>query len=145
MAQLLPVLPVIRGSWRLQPVHVADLGKAIALAALEPATHAGKTYELGGPEVLTMAELNRWICRATGRDKPVVEIPDAIGRLIARLGFLPGAPMTWDQWLMLQQDSVATGPGFEAFGIRPVPLAAAAAEWLTLYRRHGRFAKVGTS
>ena len=61
MAQLLPVLPVIRGSWRLQPLHVADLGKAIALAALAPGAHAGKTYELGGPEVMTMAALNRWL------------------------------------------------------------------------------------
>ena len=57
MAQLLPALPVLRGAWRVQPVHVADLAKAIALAALDPARHAGKGYELGGPQVLTMAEL----------------------------------------------------------------------------------------
>jgi uncharacterized protein YbjT (DUF2867 family) len=145
MAQVLPVLPVIRGAWRLQPLHVADLGKAIVFAARDPSLHAGKTYELGGPEVMSMAELNRWLSRATGRDRPVIEIPDAIGRLIARLGFLPGAPMTWDQWLMLQQDSVASGPGFEALGIRPVPLAAVAENWLTLYRRHGRFAKPSVS
>jgi hypothetical protein len=76
----------------------------------------------------------------------LVEIPDPIGRLIARLtGWLPGAPMTWDQWLMLQHDNVATGPGFEAFGIRPTPLAAVAEGWLTLYRRHGRFAKAPVS
>ena len=36
MAQLLPVLPVLRGAWRVQPVYVADLAKAIALAALDP-------------------------------------------------------------------------------------------------------------
>ena len=36
MARLMPILPVIRPAWRLQPVHVADLGKAIALAALDP-------------------------------------------------------------------------------------------------------------
>ena len=141
MAQLLPVVPVIRGQWRLQPVHAADLGKAVAQAALDPNRHAGRTYELGGPQVLDMAELNRWICQATGRNRPVVEIPDAFGRIVARLGFLPGAPLTWDQWLMLQRDSVAAGPGFEAFGIRPAPLAAVAEGWLNLYRRHGRFAK----
>lgn len=145
LAQLLPVLPVLRGSWRLQPLHAADLGKAIARAALDPAAHAGKTFELGGPQVMTMAELNRWISHATDRDRTIVEIPDAIGKLIARLGFMPGAPISWDQWLMLRQDSVATGPGFDAFGIRPVPLAAVAEEWLTLYRRHGRFAKPSVS
>src|SRR3954470_6296240 len=130
MARLLPVLPVIRGSWKLQPVHVADLGKAIALAALDPAPFVGKTFELGGPQVLTMAELNRWICRATGRNRAVVQIPDAIAKLIARLGWLPGAPLTWDQWLMLRKDNVASGPGFEAFGLNPAPLAAVAEAWL---------------
>jgi uncharacterized protein YbjT (DUF2867 family) len=146
MARLLPVLPVIRPSWRLQPVHAADLGKAIARAALAPAPYAGRTFELGGPQVLTMAELNRWICEATGRHRPLAEIPDPVGRLLARLtGWLPGAPVSWDQWLMMQKDNVASGPGFEAFDIRPAPLAAVAGAWLVRYRRHGRFAKAPVS
>src|SRR5215217_5238143 len=49
MTRLLPVIPVIRGNWRMQPVHAADLGRAIALAAIDPHSHASKTYELGGP------------------------------------------------------------------------------------------------
>ena len=146
LAQLLPFLPVIRGTWKLQPVHVADLGKAVALAALDPLPHAGKTYELGGPQTMTMAELNRLVCEAIGRTRPLVEIPDPIGKAMARLtGWLPGAPITWDQWLMLQHDNVATGPGFEAFGLRPAPLSAVASSWLTPYRRHGRFARVSPS
>jgi uncharacterized protein YbjT (DUF2867 family) len=146
MAQLLPVLPVIRGSWKVQPVYVADLGKAIALAALDPGGHAGQTYELGGPQVLTLHALNQWICRETGRDRSLVDIPDPIAGLLARVtGWLPGAPITRDQWLMLQQDNVASGAGFEAFGIRPTPLAAISEGWLTLYRRHGRFARPSPS
>jgi uncharacterized protein YbjT (DUF2867 family) len=146
MAQLLPVLPVMRGSWRLQPVYVADLGKAIALAALDPGSHAGRTYELGGPQVLTLRELNQSICREIGRNRALVEIPDPIAGLLARLtGWLPGAPITRDQWLMLQRDNVASGPGFETFGLRPTPLAAIAEGWLTLYRRHGRFARPSPS
>ena len=142
MARLMPILPVIRPTWKLQPVHAADLAKAVALAALDPAAHAGRTYELGGPQVLTMAELNRWICEATGRGRPLAPIPDPIGMAMARVtGWLPGAPMTWDQWLMMQKDNVATGPGFEAFGIHPAPLAAVAGAWLTPFKRHGRFAK----
>jgi uncharacterized protein YbjT (DUF2867 family) len=142
MIRLLPILPVIRPAWRLQPVHAADLAKAVALAALDPAAYAGRTYELGGPQVLTMAELNKWICEATGRHRPLALIPDPIGKAMARVtGWLPGAPMTWDQWLMMSRDNVATGPGFEAFGIRPAPLAAVAEAWLTPFKRHGRFAK----
>jgi NADH dehydrogenase len=142
MARLLPILPVIRPNWRLQPVHAADLAKALALAALDPKRHAGRTYELGGPQVLTMAELNTWICEATGRKRPLALIPDPIGKAMARItGWLPGAPMTWDQWLMMSRDNVATGPGFEAFGVHPAPLAAVAETWLTPFKRHGRFAK----
>jgi NADH dehydrogenase len=142
MIRLLPILPVIRPSWRLQPVHAADLAKAVALAALDPKAHAGRVYELGGPQVLTMAELNKWICEATARKRPLALIPDSIGKAMARItGWLPGAPMTWDQWLMMQRDNVATGPGFEAFGVYPAPLAAVAEAWLTPFRKHGRFAK----
>ena len=142
MAQLLPVLPVLRPGWKLQPVHVADLGKAIALAALDPAPHAGKTYELAGPQVLTMAALNRWVCETTGRGRTLLEIPDPVGRVLVRAtGWLPGAPLSWEHWLMMERDNVAQGPGFEAFGLRPAPLAAVAEGWLTLYRRHGRFAR----
>lgn len=142
MAQLMPVIPVLRGTWRVQPLFVADVGKAIARAALDAGAHGGKMYELAGPQVLTMHQLNEWVVRATGRSRAVFDIPDAIGSMIARLGFLPGAPISWDQWLMLRQDSVANGtlPGFEAFGLRAAPLSAVAETWMTIYRRHGRFA-----
>ena len=141
MAQHFPFLPVVRPGWRLQPVHVADLGRAIALAALDPQSHAGRSYELGGPQVLTMRELMQWICRETGRGRPLVDIPDPLSGLLASLtGWLPGAPITRDQWLMMGRDNVASGPGFEAFGFRPTPLAAVAEGWMSLYRRRGRFA-----
>jgi uncharacterized protein YbjT (DUF2867 family) len=144
MSRLLPVMPVVRGSWRIQPVHAADLGRAIALAALDTRRHGGRTYELGGPQVLTMRALTDWILERTGRgSKLIADIPDPVGRLIARVGgWLPGAPVTWDQWLMMERDSVVSpsAEGFEAFGIAPSPLAAIAEGWLTAYRRSGRFA-----
>jgi NADH dehydrogenase len=143
MARFSPFLPVIRGGVRLQPVYVADVGRAVAAAALDPRTHGGKTYELGGPQILTMRELMAWICEATGRDRTLVDVPDAVAGLIARLtGWAPGAPMTWDQWLMLQKDNVVArgAKGLEAFGLSGTPLIAVAEGWLTSYRRHGRFA-----
>ncbi len=142
MARFAPVLPVIRGGTRFQPVWVGDAGRAVAAAALDPARHGGRTYELGGPQVLTMGELMAWVCEATGRGRALVEIPDPVARLIVRLtGWAPGAPMTWDQWLMLQKDNVVSpgSKGLEAFGLPGTPLAIAES-WLTAYRRHGRFA-----
>jgi NADH dehydrogenase len=142
MARLFPVLPVIRGGTRFQPVYAADVARAVAAAAIEPRGHEGKAYELGGPQVLTMRELMQMACRATGRGRPLADVPDPIAKLIARMGWLPGAPLTWEQWLMLQRDSVPApgSKGLEAFGISKTPIAAVAEGWLTSYRRRGRFA-----
>ncbi|MDP9416148.1 MAG: complex I NDUFA9 subunit family protein [Pseudomonadota bacterium] len=143
LARLAPVLPVIRGGVKFQPVFAADVGKAVTATALDPRTHGGKTYELGGPQVLTMRELMEWINQTTGRNRMLIDIPDSLAALLARaIGWLPGAPITWDQWLMLQRDNVVSdgAEGLSSFGIMPTPLAAVSEGWLTAYRRHGRFA-----
>ena len=147
MARLAPVLPVISPNTNFQPVYAADVGRAICAAALDPRSHGGALYELGGPQVLTMHEIAAWVCEETGRKRVLVDLPDPAGRLLARLtGWLPGAPITWDQWLMLRRDNVVApdAKGLEAFGLRKTPLAAVAEGWLTAYRRHGRFAAKST-
>jgi NADH dehydrogenase len=136
----LPVLPVLGGRTRFQPIYVRDLGQAIARAALEPERYAGQTFELGGPDVLTMHQLNAAIAEAAGQKPAIVDLPDFVGNAMSHLGFLPGAPITRDQWLMLQRDNVASGPGLEAFGVEPTPLAAVAPEWLGRFHQGGRFA-----
>lgn len=144
LARMLPVLPILRAGVRFQPAYVQDVARAVTAAALDPAHHGGRTYELAGPQIFTMRALNEWIAQATGRDPAILEIPDSIGRALARFGgWLPGAPLTWDQWLMLQADTVAAAdaPGFAAFDIAPTPLAAVAPAWLVRYRRQGRFAR----
>ncbi|HEX8573089.1 MAG TPA: complex I NDUFA9 subunit family protein [Allosphingosinicella sp.] len=143
MARLAPALPVVSPRTRFQPVYASDVGRAVAAAALDPRAHGGETYELGGPQVLTMREIMEWVCEQTGHGRPLIDIPDPAGRLLARLtGWMPGAPLTWDQWLMLRRDNVAApgARGLEAFGLRKTPLAAVAHGWLTAYRRQGRFA-----
>ena len=136
-----PVVPVIGGKTRFQPVYMTDVGKAIARAALDPGKFGGKTYELGGPEVMTMAQINQWIAKAISRERNFVAVPDAVAGLLASFGWMPGAPITSDQWKMLQSDNVASAgtKGLSAFGIDPTPLAAAASGWLVQYRKHGRF------
>ena len=138
----LPVLPVIAPECRFQPVFVEDLAKAISAAALNPSAHAGTTYEIGGPQVFTMRELTQQILAAAGRDTALADVPAPIASLISWFGFLPGAPLTRDQWLMLQRDNVASegSKGLEAFGIEPTPFAAVAPEWLGMYGGN-RFAR----
>jgi uncharacterized protein YbjT (DUF2867 family) len=142
LIRMLPIVPVIRGGVKFQPVYVGDVAKAVVAALADPARYGSSTYDLGGPEILSMTELNRWIATAIGRKSPFVEMPDAASRLMVRtIGWLPGAPMTKDQWLMLQSDNVVAGSnGLHAMGIAPTPLDAVADGWLVQYRRQGRFA-----
>lgn len=135
----LPFLPVLAPKTRFQPVFVRDLAKAIVAASTDPLPYAGKTFEIGGPDVMTMRELNEAIAQAAGQDPEIVEVPDFVADAMSRLGFLPGAPLTRDQWLMLQKDNVASGPGLEAFGVPATPLGAAAPDWLGRFRGN-RFA-----
>jgi NADH dehydrogenase len=89
-----------------------------------------------------MIELHRAIFQITGQKPELLPMPDAVGSLLAWFGWLPGAPLTSDQWQMLQHDNVVSGelPGFEAFGIKPTPLAAVAYEWLGRFHKGGKFA-----
>ena len=138
----LPVLPVIAANSKFQPVYVRDLAKAIAMAALDPVRFGGSTFEIGGPQVMSMIDLHRAILELSGQTPEIMPLPDFVGNAISYLGWLPGAPLTRDQWMMLQRGSVASGdkPGLEAFGIRPTPLAAVGYEWLTRFNRGGKFA-----
>jgi len=72
----------------------------------------------------------------------LIEVPDFVAAGIAMFGFLPGAPLSRDQWLMLRKDNVPSGklPGFKEFGITPTPLGAVAPEWLGRFKKGGRFA-----
>ena len=142
LMSLLPAYPVIAPRTRFQPVYVRDLARAIAAAALDPKAHGGKTYEIAGPEVMTMRELTELIAQASGQSPHLIELPDFAANALSYVGFLPGAPLTRDQWLMLQRDNVASpkAPGLKAFGITPTPLAAVAPDWLARFRHGGRFA-----
>ncbi|MES2288703.1 MAG: complex I NDUFA9 subunit family protein [Pseudomonadota bacterium] len=141
MISMLPVVPVIGSSVKLQPVFVGDVANAI-VAALDEA-QAGKTYEIGGPQVPSMLTLNQWIARAIGRDPSFLPVSDAFAALLAAVtGWVPGAPITSDQVRMLKSDNVVTGEnGLKALGVAPTPIEAVAHDWLVRYRRNGRFAE----
>jgi NADH dehydrogenase len=140
MVAKLPVVPVLKPGTRFQPVFAGDVGEAVAIALRDPDTFGGRTFELGGPDVLTMLELQQWIARQIGRNPSFVPLPDALGGLLAAL---PGVPVSRNQWKLLQSDTVVANgaDGLAALGITPTPLAAIAPGWLVRYQRAGRFAR----
>ena len=139
LSRLLPFMPVIRGDARFQPVYVGDVADAVRAAA-EREDAPGRTYELGGPRVVTFRELLRYVLEVTGSRKPLIDIPDGIARLQARLGeLLPNPPLTRDQLLMLQRDNVvAEGmPGLAELGIAPKAMELVVPGYLARFRPGG--------
>ncbi len=149
MITMMPIVPVIGGATKFQPIFVGDVAQTVATALENPEQYAGQTFELGGPEVISMGDLNRRIAKITKRDRGFFEIPDFAAKLMATCtGFLPGAPITSDQYKMLQKDNVVAAgqAGLETFGIKPTPLASVTRGWMEKYITQGRFgarAKVG--
>jgi NADH dehydrogenase len=132
---LLPVVPVIGAKTKFQPVFVGDVAKAV-VAGLKRGT--GETIELGGPQMLSMLELNQWIAKTIGRTPMFLEVPDLAAKAIS---MIPAGPISSDQYKMLGQDNVVSGAnGLDILDIVPTPMDAVAHDWLTLYRKHGRFA-----
>jgi len=144
LIRMLPVVPVIGAATKFQPVFAGDVAKAVAAALVH---QDGRVLELGGPEIFSMMELNRWIAKAIGRDPLFVEVPDMAAKMLAKgTGWMPGAPITDDQFKMLGRDNVVTGTdGLAAYGIVPTPLDVIADDWLNIYRKHGRFGSSPTA
>ena len=126
MTRRLPVLPVIgSGLQRLQPVPVEHVAEGFARAVVLPAT-VKQTYDVGGPQAVTMLELLDLVARALGRrPRPKVHVPLGIVRTAARfLEGMPGFPLTTDQLRMLEEDNTGDPTAFySTFELTPLPLA----------------------
>jgi len=127
MIEGLPVVPVIgSGRQRLQPVPVAQVAQGFARALTLEAT-VKHTYDVGGPDAVSMVELLDMIAAALGRRRRLkVHVPIGLVRPVTQLLHrLPGYPLTPDQLLMLEEDNTCDPSAFvSTFGLTPVPLAA---------------------
>lgn len=142
LIRMLPMVPVIGANTKFQPVFVGDVAAAV-VAAISGSAHSAKIYDLGGPQIFSMRELNEWIAVAIGRSPVFLDVPNFAAQAMAMgTGWMPGAPITLDQFRMLGRDNVAdtSRDGLSILGIAPTPLDAVADGWLNIYRSHGRFA-----
>lgn len=132
-----PALPVFGPQAKIQPLFVDDAAEALANAIGLPQAQ-GRTYEIAGPEVITMLELNRRIAAAQCRKRPFIELPDAVSGAIASMPF---APISRDQWALLKAGNVADAaqPGIAELGVTPRPLSLFLERWMVRFRKNGRF------
>lgn len=135
MARLAPVMPVLAGASKFQPVYVGDVADAVMQALARPEAE-GAIYELGGPRVMTFREILGWIVAQTGRSRKLVPVPAVAAQLLARIPF---SGITEDQLLMLQRDNVANPalPGLAELGILPTPIELVVPSYLAQYRKGG--------
>lgn len=146
LARMSPVLPLIGGDTRMQPVYVGDVASAVA-DAVDGKAKAGGTYELGGPEILTMREIMQYILEVTDRDRMLLPLPFGLAKFKAFfLQFAPGAlKLTPDQVELLKTDKVvsdaakAAGLTLQGLGITPDSMEAIAPQYLWRFRPMGQF------
>lgn len=133
MARISPVLPEFPA--KFQPVYVADVAAAIARVLDDPQTR-GKTYELGGPRVISFREFLELVLKYTGRERPIVPVPMSLAKLEAMfLELLPVPPLTRDQLKLLGRDNVVASGALTLadLGITPTAMEVVLPTYLSRY------------
>ena len=146
LARLSPALPLIGGgATKFQPVFVGDIAEAVA-RLVDAGEADGRTYELGGPEVLSFKQLMQFTLETIGRKRLLVPLPWAIAKMQGMiLGLLPKPLLTADQVELLRSDNVVSEDArrdrrdFEGLGITPRGIAGIVPAYLYRYRRAGQF------
>ena len=148
MATMSPALPLIGGGLtKFQPVWVGDVAEAVARSVARPDA-AGRTFELGGPEVWSFRQILEYILRETGRRRMLAPLPFFAASLIGSMAEITAAVgippvLTRDQVVMLKTDNVVApgAEGLAALGVEATGLEAIAPSYLWRYRRGGQFAE----
>jgi NADH dehydrogenase len=123
-------LPLARPRARFAPIFVDDVVRAFLHSLRERGT-IGQTYELCGPDVLSLADLVRATALAAGLKCRIVPLPDLLARLQGLvLGMLPGKPFSLDNFRSLTLDSICRENGCARLGIEPLRLAAVVPTYL---------------
>lgn len=153
MARRWPVLPLVQGDTRFQPVYVDDVARAV-VAGVDGAP-AG-VYELGGPEPETFRDLMRQMLVVIMRERRLVDLPVGVARAMATVldgvqglsgGLIANSMLTRDQLKLLARDNVVApgARGFADLGISPLAFVAVIPEYLWPYRPSGQYARMRPS
>ena len=143
LLRVLPAFPLPQAEARFAPVFVEDVAQAFVAAIDNSDTH-GRTYQLCGPDIFSLAEIVRFVSWTLGRKRLVVPLPHWLGRVQAWVGeyLLPGKPISLDNFRSLSEASVCSDNGFGSFGIEPQSLGAIMPTYLARGGRQGRLARL---
>ncbi len=132
-----PFMPLAGSGTRFAPVWVGDVARAVVVC-LQKLDTVGQTYELCGPDVMTLGELvqraGQWAGVNEGRGRPVIGLPMWVGWLqAAAMELAPGEPlMSRDNLASMKVDNIASGqhPGLSELGISAASAAGVAPGYL---------------
>lgn len=106
------------GKTKFQPIWVGDLTPTIA-DSIEQEKHTGKTYEIGGPEILTLAQVAKQIYKSEGKTLTIIPIPMFLAGIGLKIGEkIPGFPMGADQYRSLKFDNTVKENDIKKFGLK---------------------------
>ncbi len=127
LARRFPVLPLACASARFQPVSVENVAEALVRSIAMPQTLC-QSYDLAGPQILTLAELVQFAARRTGHPRPIISLPAWLGMLQAMMFEVLPEPMLMsrDNLASMRHDNVLPPGALSAldsvFGIQPETL-----------------------
>jgi NADH dehydrogenase len=142
LIRLSPVVPLMGSPRaRFQPVSVETVAAALTKSLGEPQS-TGQTYDLCGPEALTLSEIVDRILAVLHRRRLKLRVPPRLARfqavlleLIFRRLLRKVSPLNRDQLIMLQEDNVGNPrPANELFGLTPTSLREGIARYLGVKR-----------
>lgn len=149
LARIAPALPLIGGGETLfQPVFAGDVADGMSELAGQTGSHAGKTFEFGGPEQMSLKQIMEFTLETTARKRILAPLPFGIAKMLASvLGLLPKPLLTMDQVELLKSDNVVSEAAktenrtLEGLGISPQGIESIVPSYLYRYRRAGQFTR----
>lgn len=140
MARYSPVIPlIVRTEGRrvvpqlIQPVYIDDVALAVR-RAFEREDAWDRTFEIGGPEVMTMRQVIATLLEVSGSKRLIVPVPDSVAKLgVTPLGLLPRPPMTPGGIDFVIQDGLVDTTDLEqVLDVHPVPLREGLSRYIPL-------------
>ncbi len=132
-------LPLACPNARFAPVYVNDVVDVIVKSLSEKATF-GQRYDLCGPRVYTLQQLVEFTIKTLGINRKVIPLGNGTSKLMARiLSIAPGKPLTYDNYLSMQIDSVSNEKFPTIFNITPQPMEAIVPRYLMNQNQRGQF------
>ncbi|MEO6299529.1 MAG: complex I NDUFA9 subunit family protein [Paracoccaceae bacterium] len=148
MSRMGPILPLVGGHTKFQPVFVEDVAAAAVLGVDGKAVGI---YELGGPDVGSLGDFIHQMLAVIQRRRLVINLPFWVGNVMATvftlgsaatLGLIKNSILTRDQVVSLRADNVVA-PGAKTLadlGIPATNLGAVIPEYLWRFRPSGQYA-----